>query len=119
MIDKKSEKDKIAFDIDLKKQLHVSPFWGMDHDYRWVFSAPEEKLFINMKNYKGGSRVFDATLNLNRSSFSKISLFKQISRFPFITLVIVLRIHLNAFILWLRRAPFFIHPSKLNHEGKD
>lgn len=119
VIDKKSEKDKIAFDIDLKKELHVSPFWGMDHDYRWVFSNPEEKLFVNMKNYRNGSKVFDATLSLDRSSFSKTSLLKQISRFPFITIFVVFRIHLHAAILWLRRAPFFVHPSKLNHEEKD
>ena len=59
-----------------KKKLHVSPFLGMDHDYKWIFSAPEEKLFINMKNYRNGSKVFDATLNLNRSSFSKSFSFK-------------------------------------------
>ena len=23
---------------NFKKQLHVSPFWGMDHEYEWLFS---------------------------------------------------------------------------------
>jgi DUF1365 family protein len=119
VIDKKSKKNNIAFDTEFKKQFHVSPFWGMDHNYKWIFSPPEEKLFVNMKNYRKGLKVFDATLNLNRTPFSKMSLLKQIFRFPFITIIVVMRIHLHAAILWFRRAPFFIHPSKLNHQNKE
>ena len=119
VIDKKSKKNNIAFDTEFKKQFHVSPFWGMDHNYKWIFSPPEEKLFVNMKNYRKGLKVFDATLNLNRTPFSKMSLLKQIFRFSFITMIVVMRIHLHAAILWFRRAPFFIHPSKLNHQNKE
>ncbi len=96
----------------LNKKLHVSPFWGMDHQYEWLFTEPNQELFVNMKNFKDGQKVFDATLKLNRKSFSKLSLIRFIFRFPFITFIIVFRIHWQAMKLWFKRAPFFIQPNK-------
>ena len=96
-----------------KKQLHVSPFWGMDHDYDWSFSQPESNLSVYMRNFKEDKMVFDVALNLKRKVFSNRSLFKAILRFPFITLMVVYRIHWQAFILYIKRTPFFTHPDKL------
>ena len=96
-----------------KKQLHVSPFWGMDHDYDWSFSQPESNLSVYMRNFKEDKMVFDVALNLKRKVFSNRSLFKAILRFPLITLMVVYRIHWQAFILYIKRAPFFTHPDKL------
>jgi DUF1365 family protein len=96
-----------------KKQLHVSPFWGMDHDYEWFFSQPEASLNVKMKNFKDGEKVFNVSLDLKRRAFSNAGLVKAISRFPFITLMVVYRIHWQAFMLYIKRAPFFTHPDKL------
>ena len=96
-----------------KKQLHVSPFWGMDHDYDWSFSQPESNLSVYMRNFKEDKMVFDVALNLKRKVFSNRSLFKAILRFPLITLMVVYRIHWQAFILYIKRAPFFTRPDKL------
>ena len=96
-----------------KKQLHVSPFWGMDHDYDWSFSQPESNLSVYMRNFKEDKMVFDVALNLKRKVFSNKSLFRAILRFSFITLMVVYRIHWQAFILYIKRAPFFTHPDKL------
>ena len=86
----------------------------MDHKYEWIFTQPSEHLLVNMKNFKDGDKVFDATLKMKRSSFTLIGLLKQVARFPFITMVVVFRIHWQAFKLWLKKAPFFIHPDKAN-----
>ena len=50
----------------MKKEFHVSPFWGMDHDYEWMFTQPGKNLSVNMKNFKDGEKVFDATLSMQR-----------------------------------------------------
>ena len=97
----------------LKKEFHVSPFWGMDHNYEWIFAQPKEKLYVNMKNFLNDNKVFDATLNLERLELNKKNLIKQLIRFPFITMNIVFRIHWQAAKLWIKRAPFFIHPKKI------
>ena len=98
---------------NFKKQLHVSPFWGMDHEYEWLFSQPKKNLMVNMINYKDEEKVFDATLNMKRIPFTLGNLLKQVARFPFITLLVVFRIHWQAFKLWLKKAPYFIHPDKI------
>ena len=104
---------KISFTATPKKQFHVSPFWGMDHEYEWFFSNPEEALNVIMKNYKDGEKVFNVALSLKRHAFSKKGLIKAIIRFPFATLMVVYRIHWQAFMLLIRRTPFFTHPDKL------
>ena len=114
LIEEQAEKNsRTGLTATPKKQLHVSPFWGMDHDYEWFFSQPEDALNVNMKNFKDGKKVFNVTLNLKRRAFTNSGLFKAISRFPFITLMVVYRIHWQAFILYIKRAPFFTHPDKL------
>tara|TARA_B100001996_G_C18611547_1_gene573933 strand:+ start:249 stop:1031 length:783 start_codon:yes stop_codon:yes gene_type:complete len=100
--------------IKLDKKLHVSPFWGMDHQYEWFFSEPSKRLLVNMKNFKDKNKVFDAKLIMNRTPFSLKNLIKQVVKFPFITAVIVFRIHWHALKLWLKKAPFYIHPDKVN-----
>ena len=100
---------------EMKKELHVSPFWDMDHVYDWAFSSPMDKLSVFMKNYKDGEKVFDATLNLKRRNLSKKSLFSSVFKYPFMTVKVVFWIHLQAFFLWLRGATFFIHPSKVKN----
>ena len=109
-IDSNQQTNLIA---DLEKQFHVSPFWGMDHQYEWLFSLPGKKLMVKMKNFQGGKKVFDATLNLKRETFSTLNLIKFMLRFPFITLMVVFRIHWQALKLWIKKAPFFAHPKKI------
>ena len=100
---------------NMKKKLHVSPFWDMDHNYEWVFSTPKEKLSVLMKNYKNGDNVFDASLSMKRMDLNKSNLFKSVFRYPFITLKVVFWIHFQAFFLWLRGATFYTHPSKIKN----
>ena len=100
---------------NMKKKLHVSPFWDMDHNYEWVFSSPKEKLSVLMKNYKNGDHVFDASLSMKRMDLNKSNLFKSVFRYPFITIKVVFWIHFQAFFLWLRGATFYTHPSKIKN----
>ena len=102
------------FTQSLKKEFHVSPFWDMKHDYEWYFSVPNDSIIVNMINYKDEERVFDATLNMKRIPFTLRNLLRQVARFPFITMLVVFRIHWQAFKLWLKKAPYFIHPDKIN-----
>ena len=103
----------------MKKEFHVSPFWGMDHDYEWLFSQPSKHLLVNMKNFKDGEKVFDATLSMQRKEMNLKNLMAQTLRFPFITARVVWRIHWNAAKLWLKGAHFFTHPDKIKSEIKN
>ena len=71
-----------------------------------------------MINFKSEKKVFDANLNMVRNPFTVKELLKQILKFPFITFFVVARIHMQAFKLWIKKAPFFIHPDKLEGMNK-
>ena len=97
----------------LTKEFHVSPFLPMDMEYRWRFVDPGRDLRVHMENHRDGHRVFDATLNLERRELSGASLARVLLRYPFATLAVILRIHWQAFRLWLKGAVFHPHPDKL------
>ena len=110
----KNNKTTKNISVKLDKRLHVSPFWGMDHKYEWLFSEPSKRLLVNMKNFKDKNKVFDANLSMKRTPFNLKNLIKQVMKFPFLTIIIVFRIHWHALKLWLKKAPFYMHPDKVN-----
>ncbi len=67
--DRLEKKDKMSFRATPKKQFHVSPFWGMDHDYEWFFSNPEEDLNVIMKNYKDGKKSIQCCAQPKKTCF--------------------------------------------------
>lgn len=95
-----------------KKQLHVSPFFQMDHKYRFLFSAPRDRLSVEIENFKDSNKIHEALLNLRKLEFNKTQLLKMLTRFPFITIRIVSTIHWQAVKLWLKGATFYTNPGK-------
>tara|TARA_B100000609_G_C17217291_1_gene437482 strand:+ start:190 stop:948 length:759 start_codon:yes stop_codon:yes gene_type:complete len=105
-------KKKKNFIEHLNKEFHVSPFWEMDHQYEWYFTTPKEDLHVNMKNFKDEKKIFDATLNMNtRIEMNFYNLLLQTITFPFITLMVYLRIHYQALKLWLKGVKYIDHPK--------
>ena len=48
------------------KQLHVSPFMGMDHTYHARAGTPGDTLSVHIESRRGDSVAFDATLAMRR-----------------------------------------------------
>ncbi len=94
------------------KKLHVSPFMPMDVDYQWGLSHPGSRLTVYMANSRDGKRFFDAAMKLTRAEITAGSLARVLSRFPFMTLQVVLAIYWQAFRLWTKRCPLYVHPKK-------
>jgi len=93
------------------KQFHVSPFMPMAQDYDWSFTAPGPTLGVRMVNRRGGERVFDAALALERREISSASLAGALARHPFAAVNLLRRIYWQALLLWLKRVPFHAHPA--------
>lgn len=98
--------------FEFGKQFHVSPFWPMDMRYQWRLNTPNERLFVHMKNLRDGRQAFDATMSMERREISSAALGAALLSFPLMTAQVAAAIHWQALRLWVKRAPFYVHPAK-------
>jgi DUF1365 family protein len=105
-----------AWCFEFQKEFHVSPFMPMDVRYEWRFGVPGERLHVHMVNHHPengvGAAQFDATLDLRREPVTAGALARALASFPLMSLKVVALIHWQALRLWLKRAPFHVHPAK-------
>jgi DUF1365 family protein len=99
------------------KELHVSPFLGMDHDYVCSVPVPGKRLSLHIGNRRGEERVFDASLSLERIEISPRVLRDMVWRRPFATYGVTYGIYREAWRLWRKHAPFIAHPNKQTQEA--
>jgi len=94
------------------KDFHVSPFHPMEHEYDWSFRTPGEHLTVHMENLEAGAKVFQAGLTAERRPLTRGSLVRALLRHPLLTWRVTAGIYVHAALLWLKRVPFHVHPSK-------
>lgn len=118
VLDAPSERRSGVATYHLRKSFHVSPFMGMDVDYRWKFSEPGERLLVHMENLPTGEtaadqKLFDATLSLERQGpLSAGALLRNQVRFPAMTAMVMFWIYRQALGLWAKKTPFHAHPAQ-------
>ncbi len=100
------------------KRFHVSPFMAMQHSYAWRLGVPADRLRVHMDVLPAESlavgcahRELDVTLDLERKPLDGPGLARVLVRHPFMTLRVVLAIHWQALLLWLKRNPVHDHPD--------
>lgn len=99
------------FHTEFAKELHVSPFHGMNQRYRWLSTTPSDSLAIKLTNIEEEERVFHAVLQLRRVPVSVKSGLALLFRFPLETAKVTLGIYWQALTLFLRRVPLYSHPK--------
>jgi DUF1365 family protein len=88
---------------NVEKDLHVSPFMGMDHEYDVRASVPGETASVHIASRRDGALAFDATLHLKRRPYSRRRLFGASLR----TLALI---YSHALLLKLKGVPIHPHP---------
>jgi|TARA_B110000014_G_scaffold264451_1_gene266199 DUF1365 family protein len=94
------------------KKFHVSPFMPMAIKYNWKFTEPKDFLYVSMDSFQEDKFNFNATLKLTKRAWTPWALNKILLTFPPTTIKIILVIYWNAFLLFIKRIPFYPHPKK-------
>jgi DUF1365 family protein len=93
-----------------QKRLHVSPFFGLDQEYRWEFAPLGEELRIRIEVWEQEHRPFVAVLAGRRRELTDAVLARMLLRYPLLPLQVIGHIHLQALRLLAKRTPFHRKP---------
>ena len=97
--------------VAVAKAFHVSPFLPRDLEYHMSFSPPQARLGVHMADWQGDQKLFDATLNLQRTALDRAGLHRYLWQFPWMTAKTCLAIYWQALRLFLKRTPIFSHQA--------
>ncbi len=95
-----------------RKEFHVSPFLEMDFDSRWQLNAPGKNLTVSLANHRDQQREFVASMVLQQRPLTRREIVGSWLRYPWMTAQVVLAIYYQALRLWMKKCPFYPHPSQ-------
>ena len=93
------------------KELHVSPFMGMEIEYRFRVVDRRDGLTIGIADYDCDGLLMSAALTAERRPLTDRALLAAFARMPFETVKVTAAIHWEALRLWLKGARFIKGPA--------
>lgn len=108
--------------FEFEKDFHVSPFMPMNLHYVWNFTTPrfesgtnESRQFVSVHmedwDQAKSRKIFDATLVLQSKPWTTLNLTASLLSFPLLTFKSFIAIYCQAFLLKLKKVPFYPHPD--------
>lgn len=98
------------------KGFYVSPFIGMDADYRFRIQVPGDRLAVLIRETVPDGEVLIATLTGRRAPLNDRSLLRAWRGHPLMTIKVIVAIHWEAFRLFLKGAVFHHRPAPPSRE---
>ena len=98
------------------KIFHVSPFIQMDCEYKFRFRAPEDTLDLSIHQFTADGKILTALWDGTRQKLSDRNLLKTLITHPFLTLKIIIGIHVEALHLWRKGAKYIPKPAPPDKE---
>jgi DUF1365 family protein len=94
------------------KEMHVSPFLPMDVDYRVTWTAPGDRLDLDVIVQRGGTTMFAAGLRLKRTVLDRRTALTVLLRYPLQTVRVSMTIYRRALALFAGGLPLYRHPAR-------
>jgi uncharacterized protein len=91
----------------VRKNFYVSPFSdpGMEFDFK--LGPPDQRWRVNIDDYANDERVLVSSVRGERQALSSARLIWYALKYPLLSLKIISLIHWHAFLLWIRKVPFY------------
>ena len=99
------------------KAMHVSPFFGLDQDYRFTIRDEPDRLALAIDVFEGGEPVLRATLTGQRRPFDDRTLAFALARYGPMPQRVTALIHRHALSLYRKGIPFVHKPSFIPGSG--
>ena len=101
-----------SFHLRTPKHFYVSPFSDVDVAFDFTLRTPGKNLSIQIDDYVGAERTLTSTLSGPRRELTNARLAWFTLKYPLITFRIITLIHWHAFVLWLKRIPWFAKSAR-------
>jgi len=95
-----------------KKVFHVSPFFGVQGQYRFRFMRTEDRTVARIDHLADdGSPLLNTSVSGRLEPLTARALRSAFFSMPLMTLGVIARIHWQALQLWRKRVPLFSKPA--------
>jgi DUF1365 family protein len=90
------------------KNFYISPFASVENSMTFRIKRGDEKINITIDDHnKDGDLEIKTIYQGEEEVWSHLSILKNLFKFPFITLQIIISIHYHALRLYLKKIPYF------------
>ena len=93
------------------KAFHVSPFCSVEGKYRFRFMRTSDRTVARIDHDDELGPLIQTSVSGQLYAFTPRMQWKAFFRYPMLTLMVVIRIHWQAFKLWRRGVSFFSKPT--------
>ena len=103
--------DKKVITQRVLKKLFVSPFYNKKGYYNLYANHIDKKIITSVEYVMNNNTVFFASMNLKEIQFNNLNILKSICKLIVFPGKIWINIHLQAFLLWLKKARIYKVPK--------
>ena len=101
-----------AFRLRVPKHFYVSPFSDVDVEFDFKLRPVGEKLALQIDDHADGKRTLMSVLTGKARPLRDATLLWFTFKYPFLTLKVVAAIHWQAFLLYLKKIPWFAKAAR-------
>lgn len=103
-----------------QKVFHVSPFCQVQGHYEFSFRNGTNTSFVGIDYFDEQGLLMRTSISGKSYPYSAANLRRNFLRQPLLALGVMVRIHWQAFLLWMRKVPFYRKPpppeNSLSHD---